>query len=424
LRFLQAETAGGVALFFSSLVALLMANSVLADSYARIWETNFRVGLESFELSYPLWYWINDALMAIFFFVVGLEIKREIVLGEFRDIRKVVLPIAAACGGAVVPAVIYLLMAPGDAASGWAVPMATDIAFVVGVMALLGRRVPQGLKLFVLTLAIADDIIAVAVIALFFTAKLNGLWLGAAACGFVVTWFLNRIGVRTIGVYVCIGAWMWLATLKGGIHPTAVGAALGLLTPANAWLGEKSLLQVFEHLGRELTQRVLSPGLDHSRRLVNQVTLVARESFSPLERLEVTLHPWVAFVIMPVFALANAAVPISLDGLTHPVTNAVALGLVFGKPLGIILVSMIVVRLGLGNLPEGVSWLMLAGAGCLAGIGFTMALFTAGLAFEADYLFPAKSGVLVGSLASGILGVLILRLATTHAMVNPTRADD
>jgi NhaA family Na+:H+ antiporter len=418
IRFLHTEITGGVVLFFSSLVALIMANSVLAETYAGFWETNLRIGLDRFELSHSLGHWINDALMAIFFFLVGLEIKREIVLGEFRDIRKVVLPVAAACGGAAAPAVIYLLMASGDAASGWAVPMATDIAFVVGVIALLGSRVPQGLKVFLLTLAIADDMIAVGIIAIFYTADLNALWLGVAGAGLLVTWFLNRIGVRTVGVYVCVGAAIWLATLKGGIHPTVTGAALGLLTPANAWLGDKSLLQVFEDIGRTLSNRVSSPSSKHSHELMSQVTIAARESFSPLERLEVALQPWVAFVIMPVFALANAAVPISVAGLGDPVSQAVAFGLVVGKPLGILFVSAIVVRLGLGNLPQGVSWLMLAGAGSLAGIGFTMALFTAGLAFEANQLIAAKTGILFGSIVSGALGILLLRMAMRPSLAS------
>jgi NhaA family Na+:H+ antiporter len=412
VRFLHIEAAGGIALFFSSVVALILANSALAEDYSRLWESNFRIGLGSFELSYPLWYWINDALMAIFFFVVGLEIKREMVLGEFRDLRKVALPVAAALGGAIAPALIYLAIQPGDSTSGWGVPMATDIAFVVGTMALLGNRVPQGLKLFVLTLAIVDDIIAVTVIAIFFTAKLNGLWLAAAAGGLLLTWSLSRLGVRTVGVYVCIGAGMWLATLKGGVHPTVTGALLGLLTPASAWLGDKSLLEVFEDVGRVLTERVYTAGAVHSRTLISQVTTITRESFSPLERLEVALHPWVAFVIMPVFALANAAVPISLAGLAQPVAMAVAIALVIGKPLGIVAASVVVVRLGWANLPQGVSWLMLAGAGSLAGIGFTMSLFVAGLALAGEQLVAAKSGVLLGSLISGVLGVLLMSLAT------------
>jgi NhaA family Na+:H+ antiporter len=212
--------------------------------------------------------------------------------------------------------------------------------------------------------------------------------------------------------------------LKGGIHPTVTGAALGMLTPANAWLGGKSLVQVFEDVGRALSKRVLSPGSDHSRKLISQVTIAARDSFSPLERFEVALYPWVAFLIMPVFALANAAVPISLDGFWHPISGAVTVGLALGKPLGIVVISAIVVRLGLGNLPEGVSWLMLAGAGSLAGIGFTMALFIAGLAFEGDRLVAAKSGILLGSVVSGILGVLLLKIATRPLPASTALASD
>jgi len=412
VRFLHVQASGGIVLLLATVVALVAANSGWAAGYAAFWERTFEVRLADASLSYPLWYWINDGLMAIFFFVIGLEIKREMVWGELRDPRSIVLPATAALGGAVVPVALYLILQgepPGNA--GWAVPMATDIAFVVGCMALLGARVPAGLKIFVLSLAIIDDILAVIVIAAFFTGSLKTVWLAGALGGFVLIHLLNRGGVRQIPVYVVVGAFIWLCTLKGGVHPTVAGALLGLLTPASAWVGHATLRDVVQDAMSRI-RGMDEPGPVPARReAAMDLSLAATESVSPLERLEHGLHPWVGFVIMPVFALANAAVPISADGLAHPVSLAVVVGLVLGKPLGIVLTSWLVVRLGWARLPAGTSWAAMLGAGSLAGIGFTMALFIASLSLEGDALTAAKSGILLGSAVSLILGMSLMLAA-------------
>jgi Na+:H+ antiporter, NhaA family len=406
VRFLHIESASGVVLIACTAIALVAANGALAADYAAFWETIVRVGAGDYELAYPLWYWVNDGLMTIFFFVIGLEIKREMVSGELREPRRVILPVAAAIGGAAIPAAIYVSMQwnqPGI--NGWAIPMATDIAFVVGCLALLGSRVPHGLKILLLSLAIVDDIIAVLVIAIFYSHGFSGTWLAAAGIGFALVVMANRIGIRTVPIYVFIGAGIWLCTLKSGIHPTVAGVALGLLTPPSAFLGGRSLMDVLRVAVRRSDEEAGRPA---PRAVLEQVHFAAREAVSPLERLEVALHPWVAFIIMPVFALANAGVAINAGVLGDPVAMAVAVGLVVGKPLGILTATAIVVGLKMTRLPSGVSWLMLAGGSCLAGIGFTMSLFVASLGMSGELLTAAKTGVLMGSGVSATLGFILL----------------
>ncbi|MFW6023955.1 MAG: Na+/H+ antiporter NhaA [Myxococcota bacterium] len=408
LEFLHVESAGGVALMVATAVALIVANSPLGPGYQRFFEQPFHIGVGDASLSYPLWYWINDALMAIFFFVIGLEIKRELVLGELREPRQVVLPVAAAVGGAAVPVAVFLAFGLEPAArDGWAIPMATDIAFVVGCLALLGNRVPRGLKVLMLSLAIVDDIMAVLVIAFFYTGAIELGYLAAAGGGFAVIAGLNRIGVRTVPAYVVVGAVIWLFTLKSGVHPTVAGVLLGLLTPASAWLGQGTLLGVLDVARRRLTGEDPTSSSEDQQSIDN-LTIAAREAVSPLERLERDLHPWVAFGIMPVFALANANVRLEVQAIADPLSVAVATGLVVGKPLGIMLTCVLVTKLGWARLPDGVGLPALLGAGFLAGIGFTMALFIASLGLEEPLLTSAKAGVLTGSLLSALLGFAVL----------------
>ena len=392
------------------MIALGVANSPWAAPFTAFWQT--RVGLVAgdFALEKPLLLWINDGLMTVFFFLVGLEIKREIVLGELRDPRNAALPVAAALGGMIVPAAIYLAFqwgGPGE--RGWGVPMATDIAFVVGLLALLGRRVPIGLKILLLTLAIVDDIGAILVIAVAYTADLEPLFLLPAAAGFGLIYLSNRIGVRPVPVYAVLGAGIWLAFLKSGVHPTVAGVLLGLLTPAHPWFAASSLANVAEGVARRLRDdREGDDESAHHEEAVHVLTRTARETLSPLDRLETALHPWVAFGIMPLFALANAGVRIEWGGVGNPVAVAIAVGLIAGKPLGILGFSWIAVRLGLARLPAGMGWKPLIGASCLAGVGFTMSLFVAGLALKGDLLDAGKSGILVGSVVSAVLGVALL----------------
>jgi len=424
VRFMEIESAGGFVLMACTVVALLLANSPWSADYAEIWQTRVGFDIGNFALHKPLLLWINDGLMTIFFFVVGLEIKHELVAGELRDRRKAALPIVAAIGGMVLPAAIYLGFQYGrEGESGWGIPVATDIAFVVGFLALLGSRVPFGLKITLLTLAIADDIGAVLVIAFFYTTDISFAALGFAAAGIGLTYFFNRTGVRRIAVYVVVGAGIWLAFLKSGVHPTVTGVLLGLLTPASAWVGDRRLVDVVS----DALHQLHLPGSEKSpkdrQQTLDLLASSAREGISPLERLELGLQPWVAFLIIPLFALANAGVEIKLGNLQSPVALAVAAGLVLGKPIGIVLFSWVAIKLGLASLPSGVNFKIMLGAGCLAGIGFTMSIFISGLALEKHLLDAGKLGTLVGSAISAIAGCVLLLIFLPKAPA-PTPSEE
>jgi NhaA family Na+:H+ antiporter len=415
-RLLHIEAASGVFLLFCTVVALVLANSPWSDAYVRFWKTPVVVSIGGLSLSDTLGHLIvNDMLMTIFFFVVGLEIKQEIVAGELRDPRQAILPIFAAAGGMIVPAAVYLALQWGEPGQrGWAIPMATDIAFVVGFLALFGRRAPLGLKILLLALAIVDDLGAVLIIAIVFSKSIAWGWIATAVAGFLVVTLLNRIGVRKIGAYVVVGMVIWFSLMEAGIHPTVGGVMLGVMTPASAWVGDKSLAEVL----REAVQRI---SCDDDSVSAQHVEFAARESISPLQRLHEALHPWVAFAIMPAFALANAGVPLDLASIREPVALAVAAGLTIGKPAGIVLFSLFAVRLGFAKLPKGVSWPVLAGGACLAGIGFTMSLFLNALAFpEGEYAALAaggKIGTLLGSVASAVLGGILLIATLTRTVL-------
>ncbi len=407
VRFLQVETASGFILLLATVVALVLANSPAQQGYRAFWETPVTLQVGSFSLEHSLQEWINDGFMVIFFFVIGLEVKRELVLGELRDVRRATLPIVAALGGMLAPAGIYLALQWGQPGErGWGIPMATDIAFVVGCMALLGPRVPHGLRVMLLSLAIADDIGAILVIAVGYSETLHydALVVGLGFIALVVVF--NWIGVRNMGVYTFLGILVWLAFLKSGIHPTIAGVILGLLTPARTYLNQGVLVWLLHQIRQAVEGNWGKES--HRAETVRRLQWAARETISPLEYLEQTLHPWVAFGIMPIFALANAGVPIQPSAVVAPVSVAVMLGLLIGKPVGILLTSWSAVRVGLAKLPDGVGWRMLAGAGCLAGIGFTMALFIADLALTGALLDEAKIGILSGSVLSAVLGTVIL----------------
>lgn len=409
VRFMHIEASAGVVLLACTVLALVLANSPWAESFAAVWKTRVGLAVGGFELYKPLILWINDGLMAVFFFVVGLEIKREIVFGELGDPRKAALPVAAAIGGMIVPALVYLaVQGGGPGRSGWGVPMATDIAFVVGFLALLGPRVPLGLKILLLTLAIVDDIGAILVIALAYSSHTSAPLLAIAAAGFVAVEVMRRIGVRSVGAYVVVGGLVWLAVLKSGVHPTVAGVVLGLMTPARSWYSMESLERVAEAVAARLRQERESGGDSRSDEAALLLAAAARETVSPLDRLERALHAPVAFGIMPLFALANAGVAVAPQAAGSPVALAVAAGLVLGKPLGIFLFSWLAVQVGLARLPRGVDWKVLAGAGCLGGVGFTMSLFIAGLALEGELLEAGKIGTLLGSAASAVLGLALL----------------
>jgi len=371
-------------------------------------------------LNYSLHHWINDGLMVIFFFVVGLEIKRELLVGELSSAKKAALPIAAALGGMIFPALIYTMFNLGsEGASGWGIPMATDIAFVVGILALLGNRVPLALKIFILALAIVDDLGAVLVIAIFYTSNISLTSLMIAGGLIVLLIAMNRLGVRNLLVYTFVGIALWLAFLKSGVHATVAGVLLAFTIPVSSRINTmkfkketESLIKDFDNAG-EHGDDVLT----NSERLtiVDQIENNCEKILTPLQRFEHGLHPWVSFFIMPVFALANAGVAVSDElgsALTHPVSIGIILGLFIGKQIGIFGFSYLAVKLKLASEPEGVSWKKIYAASVLAGIGFTMSLFIANLAFSSEELLNiSKVGILTGSLLSGIVGFIILKSA-------------
>ncbi|HMA88422.1 MAG TPA: Na+/H+ antiporter NhaA [Burkholderiales bacterium] len=377
-EFFRLEAAGGIVLVAAAALALAVANSPGFALYRALLGLEVGVHVGSFALDKLLLLWVNDALMAVFFLLVGLEIKREVLAGELASLRRAALPGIAAAGGVLGPALVYAAVNWGDAVAlrGWAIPAATDIAFSIGVLALLGSRVPATLKVFLLALAIIDDLAAIVIIALFYTADLSLLSLGLAAAAVVALAALNLAGVRSLAPYVLVGIALWVFVLKSGVHATLAGVALGFAIPLRG-----------DALSTE----------------------------GPLRRMEHTLHPWVTYGILPVFAFANAGVPLAgltPAGLLEPVSLGISLGLIFGKQAGVMAASWLAVRLRLGSLPEGASWLQFYGVALLTGIGFTMSLFIGTLAFDLpQYHVALRIGVLGGSLVCALAGYLVLRVA-------------
>ena len=410
-KFLHIEAASGIVLLVFALTALILANSPWSESFLAFWKIPIGFSAGDYQVSHSLRHWINDGLMTIFFFVVGLEVKRELVVGELRSLRQATLPVAAAIGGMVVPAAFYLMLQPsGDGARGWGIPMATDIAFLVGCVALLGRGVPKQLRVMLLSIAIVDDIGAILVIAIGYTDSLNLVALGIGGGGIIAVTLASRMGVRSIPIYGLLGVGIWYAFHESGIHATLAGVILGLQTPARSWVSQGRIGQIMEKTGHLLSGDGFKTDAE-LRQLLQTLEIGSREAVSPPLRLETMLHPWVGFVIMPIFAFANAGVVFTSGALTTSVAMAVMAGLVLGKPVGIVLFSWLAVRSGKAQLPQGVSWLMLTAGGCLAGIGFTMALFIADLALEAPMLDQAKTGILLASGISAVLGMVMLRRA-------------
>jgi NhaA family Na+:H+ antiporter len=405
-EFLDTEVAGGIVLLAAAIVALAWANSPWQESYESLWSTELTLRIGGFGLQEDLRHWVNDGLMALFFFVVGLEVKRELVEGELRNPRKAAFPSVAALGGMVAPALIYSAFNAGSAGSeGWGIPMATDIAFAVGALALFGSRCHQSLKVFLLSLAVADDVGAIVVIALFYSTGLQWGMLIAAAGLLIVMTLLRRLHVVWMPVYIVLGVAVWLTTLESGVHATIAGVVLGLLTPSRPLVVETA-----KAAGAEL---VPTEGEGFSAHWYRTRQALARERVSPLERLEHALHPWTSFVVIPIFALANAGVPLSGEDLSAAVTSRISLGVVFGlvvgKLLGILFFAWGAERLGFAEIPSGVSWSQLTGVAALGGIGFTVSLFIAELAFGGtDLLDQAKVGVLAASVVAAAMGWLLL----------------
>jgi Na+:H+ antiporter, NhaA family len=415
-RFARLEASGGILLLLATAAALVWANSPWQVTYHTLLHLPLSVGLGKYIVAQDLHHFINDGLMCIFFFFVGLEIKREVLTGELSSVKRAALPFAAALGGVVVPALIYIAVnRQSGILEGWAVPMATDIAFALGVLVLLGNRIPVTLKVFVTALAIVDDIVAVLIIAIFYTSEISFKSLLAALIGVGISFLANRLGVRQPVVYALIGVFVWLATLKSGVHATVAGIMLAFTIPTETSIEVSEFLEA----SREVLQRLvgISEDKDDSRRHQQESAAYELERHSerlqtPLYRIEHALQPWVSLVIMPVFALANAGVDVLgkfVPALTSAVGLGVGLGLWIGKPIGITLFSWLAVRSGVASKPDTLSWRKVFGASCLCGIGFTMSLFIANLAFR-DTLFldVSKIGTLAASLAAGLGGSLLL----------------
>jgi NhaA family Na+:H+ antiporter len=423
-EFLRVEAAGSILLLLAAAAALIWANSPWASSYDALWHAHVTFDAGPLHLDESLQHWVNDALMVIFFFVVGLEIKYELVNGDLRDPKTAALPIVAAVGGMVLPAGLYFALNPpgSDGSAGWGIPMATDIAFAVGVLGILGRRIPSAARLFLLTLAIVDDIGAILVIAVFYTSDLSLTWL-AIAIGLLAAMVVARVlRIWTIVVYAILGVGVWFALLESGVHATLAGVAIGLLAPAKPLLNEQVSR---EYATQALRDRHLNP--DELARL----RFLLKESVSVVERLIATLHPVSAYVVLPIFALANAGVELGAlsEVFTEPVGLGIILGLVVGKPVGIFVMSYLAVRLGIAKLPENTTWPMVIGLGAVAGIGFTVSIFIAGLSFPGSDLLTeeAKIAILLASILAAAVGVVTLLASTsgrTHDEPEPEDEPD
>ncbi len=422
-RFLALSSAGGLLLILCTVIALVWANSPLADAYDYIFhDLNLELSLGSITLSHGLAHWINDALMVIFFLVVGLEIKREMLVGELASPRKAALPIIAAIGGMVVPALIFVAINWGQSSiRGWGVPMATDIAFALGILMLMGARAPLPLKVFLVSLAIIDDLGALAVIAVFYTDDLSMTYLAYAGGALAALVALNVMGVRKLVPYLAVGVLLWFFVLESGVHATIAGVLTAICIPASARVdsvrflsSSRNALDVFEKSAKPGKSVRTNP---EQRAAVMALEQNAEHVVPPLQRLEHMLHPYAAFLIIPVFAIANAGLHLgaeATEAVSGSISRGIIAGLFFGKPLGIFLACFIAVKINIASLPTGVSWRQLLGVGFLAGIGFTMALFIGNLAFtDPAQLEAAKVGIMLASLASSILGVTLLLTCQT-----------
>lgn len=420
LNFIREESLGGFILILCVIIALVWANSPFAESYHHIWhEINFGISLGDFEMKYSLHHWVNDGLMAIFFFTVGLEIKREVLGGELSSIQKATMPVIAAVGGMLFPALIFAAINihhPGYI-DGWGIPMATDIAFALGILSLMGNRIPLSLKVFLTALAIADDLGAILVIAIFYTESINVFQLINGGIFLLLLIGANRLGIRRTTFYAFIGILgVWVSFMYSGVHATIAGVLIALTIPVRKKISEKSFidlisekLRIFKH-ERMRDAQLLT---EHQSKIINDIEKLSYEANTPLQRLEHSLHPVTSYIILPLFALANAGVHIEGNFfrlLWHPVAIGIILGLILGKFIGISFFTHLMVWLKIGKLPDTVRWKHIYGAGFLAGIGFTMSLFISDLAYVNDtYVEIAKIGIFIASFLSALAGIFILK---------------
>lgn len=416
-RFIHLEYTSGIVLLFSVIIAIIWANSGWHELYHHIWEIDFSIGFDTYVLKHPLHIWINDGLMAIFFFVIGLELKREFMDGELSSFRKAILPMSAALGGMIVPALIYFVINKGtDADHGWGIPMATDIAFALALLSMAGKHVPTSVKVFLSALAVADDLGAVLVIAFFYTSGVDFRALGIAGIFLAVLIAGNRLGVRSSAFYLIIGIGVWIGFLLSGVHATIAGVLVAFTIPAVTKIDEVIYSSNLKKLTYEFEQEIPSNSTlttPQQHQTIQHVKNLSMAAETPLQKIEHALHPWVAFGIMPLFALANSGIVIGADFLSsiiNPVSIGVTAGLVVGKFAGILFFTWLMVRTGMGALPEGANWRHIFGVALLGGIGFTMSLFISGLAFKnPEFVDQAKYGILIASVLAGIMGSLVLR---------------
>lgn len=416
-QFMHLEISGGLVLLAATAVALIWANTA-TGGYEAFWSREITVAVGDWSLTKGLGYVVNDGLMALFFLVVGLEVKREIAVGELSTRQAALLPAFAAVGGMVVPAAIFLLVtAGGPEAGGWGIPMATDVAFALGALAALGRRVPVALMAFLLGVAVIDDIGAILVVALFYSSGIDAGWLALAVGGLAAMFVLQRSGIRHLGPYVVLGLVVWFATFQSGVHATIAGVAIGLLTPVRPFQDPGAVAAEARIMADDLGR---SGSGDSEAGRWMRLSWLAREAVSPLTRVEHGLHQWSSFVVLPIFALANAGIVLDRESLQAaietPVAAAVALGLVAGKIIGLSAGVALAVRLGVSSLPRGVGWLHVLGVGALAGIGFTVSLFITELAYDSQAIIDAaKIGVLAGSILAAAIGIALLLRASRGA---------
>lgn len=416
-EFIKTESFSGILLLFSAVLALIVANSPFSDWYVQLFQAKLTIGFEVGNISKPLILWINDGLMAIFFLLIGLEIKREIKYGELSNLQSALLPIIAAFGGAIVPGLIFFGFNVGtDFMDGWAIAIATDIAFALGILALLGSRVPVWAKVFLTAVAVVDDLIAVVVIALFYTSKISLIALAVSGGAILLLIIMNWINIRSIALYLFVGIILWVAVLKSGVHATIAGVVLGFMIPASPHTDRLGLLEKIGK-GVDLLRNAYKTEDDKEdeETALHYIERSVEKLESPLHKLEHKLHPLVAYFIMPVFAFANAGVALSAEqasvAFSSTLTLGIIFGLFFGKQIGIMLSVWISSKLGIVKLPDSERvWTIFYGIACLTGVGFTMSLFIGGLAFtNQEFIEYSKVGIFVGSLLSGLLGYFFLR---------------
>ena len=416
-RFINQEFTGGIILFVCVIIAIIWVNSPWSESYHQLWETRLMVGVSGFVFNQPLHIWINDGLMAIFFFVIGLELKREFMAGELSSLKKASLPMMAALGGMLVPALIYFALNRGlDSQGGWGIPMATDIAFALALLSMAGNHIPGSVKVFLSALAVADDLGAVLVIAFFYTAHIAFVPLIIAGILLAVSMIGNLMGVRGIIFYLIIGIAVWAGFLFSGVHATIAGVLVAFTMPARTKINEKDYVRNVREYTNDFENAIPQNGsltTSEQHLTIEKIKRISMDAETPLQKVEYSLHPWVAFVIMPLFALSNAGMDIGSDffsSLMNPVSAGVAIGLLLGKFIGVFGFTWIMVRTRLSDLPDRATWVHIIGVAMLAGVGFTMSLFITGLAFgHAEMIDQSKYGILLASLIAGISGIAFLK---------------